>query len=305
MNWEDLRYILALAREGTILNAARALEVSPTTVSRRLRSLERDQGTALFEKFKHGAVLTDAGHRVVEAAERVDHLMAELDAEIHGLDAKLSGSLRVTSTDNLFLRWLPDLGEFGQQYPDIQLELISSTSLLNMTLREADVALRLGMKAPEHLIGRSFGRCAFAVYGTPELVEATTARVGSKPSYADFPWIAWDLSTSRSTDAWLAEEAPGARVVLRPSGMNVFAEACKIGAGLAFLPCLIGDADPGLCRVGDYFMADGPWVWVLTHPQLRGTARVRAFTKWMRAVLERDRELIEGHRPQPRAADLR
>ncbi|MGH1344852.1 MAG: LysR family transcriptional regulator [Nannocystales bacterium] len=293
MNWDDLRYILAVSRAATVLEAARSLRVSPTTMARRLRSLEASQGTALFEKFKHGTVLSEAGHRVVEVAAEVERMTAQLDAEIHGLDRKLEGSIRVTSVDFLLRHWVEDFGEFRTLYPGVDLELTSTLSVVNLTQRDADVALRVARTAPEHLLGARHAEFMYAVYGGQALTES---REPDAP-YSAFPWLSWDLAFARSTDEWIEKNAAGADISMRFGQMSVMVDAVAAGLGLTILPCLIGDAHPGLNRVGTYFEG-GLHLWVLTHPQLRGSARISAFTRFVRERIRRDLDLIEGRRPR-------
>ena len=202
MSWDDLRYVLAVARKGTITDAAKSLQVNSTTVSRRLRAIEDNAGCALFEKLKHGAVLTPAGEEMVTVAEAIEHLTNELDARIHGLDTRLEGTLRVATTDLLLARWMPDLAVFRSRYPEVELEFLSSYELTNLTRREADVAVRMAPSAPPHLLGRKYAEVFFAVYGSVELVES----VGEDASYASFPWVAWDLRVGRATDNYLAAQ---------------------------------------------------------------------------------------------------
>lgn len=301
MNWEDLRYILAVARSGTVLAAAKSLRVSPTTMARRLRTLEESQGTALFEKFKHGIVLNEAGERVVAVAEEVERMTDLLDAEIHGLDQTLVGSIRVTSTDFLLRQWIADFGAFKARYPNIELELTSTTSVINLTQRQADVALRIAATAPEHLLGAKHAELFYAIYASRELVES----LGEDAPYGAFPWLSWDLSIARSTDTWIAANAgEDANIVVRVGKMNVMIAAIEAGLGATILPCVIGDANPELRRVGDYFEG-GLHLWVLTHPQLRGSAKVSAFTRFVRELIRRDRDLIEGRRPAAAVGDPR
>ncbi|MEM6993345.1 MAG: LysR family transcriptional regulator [Myxococcota bacterium] len=292
MLWDDLRYILAVARHGTLSDGAKALRVNVTTVSRRLRAMEQEAGSALFEKLKHGAVLTGAGEEMVAVAEAVEKLTLDLDARIKGLDTKLEGTIRVTSTDLLLRQWLPDFGEFQRQFPDVQLELVSRDTITNLTQREADVAIRIAMRAPEHLIGRKHAQVSFATYGSRGLVDS----IGADAPYSAFPWLAWDLASSRRVDDFLAEHAPGAKVVTRLAQMPIMVQAVAAGLGLCILPCVAADNHPDLRRVGD-FSERGAYVWVLTHPGLRGSARVRRFVKFMSGVLERDKDLLEGRRP--------
>lgn len=292
-NWDDLRYVLAIARHGTILEAAKAMRVNASTMSRRLRAIEASSETQLFEKFKHGVVLSAAGQEMVTSAELIEHLYNDLDARIHGLDAKLEGSLRVTSTDILLKLWMPDIAGFSRQHPNVALEFTSGYSAANLTRREADVAIRMSASAPEHLVGRKHCEILYAVYGSHELVE----RVGPAASYAAYPWLGWDLSVGRATDRFIDKRAKGARVTMRVDRMEPMMAALEAGVGITIMPCLCADTNPKLRRVGDYFEG-GFWIWVLTHPELRGAARVRSFTRSVAEWIERDRELIEGRRPQ-------
>lgn len=289
MSWEDLRYMLAVSRHGTISLAAEALHVNPTTVSRRLRQLEASAGAALFVKFKHGAVLTPAGQQMVEVAQQVERLTNELDARISGLDTRLEGRVRITTTEILLTHWLGDFGEFSRRYPDIELELTTTPSIVNLTQREADVAVRLAGDAPEHLLGSKLARVGLAIYGSRALVE----EVGVHAPYSAFPWLGFDSAGSRSL---IEREAPGATVVMRLDTMASMVRAVEAGLGLGMIPCVRGDASPGLRRVGA-LLFPGRHLWVLTHPELRGSARVRAFTQYMRTIIKRDRDLLEGQRP--------
>lgn len=292
MNWDDLRYVLAVQRAGTLVGAATGLGVNATTVSRRLRALEADLGTQVFTKLKHGAVLSAAGEELVSVAATVAQLVDDLDARIQGLDARVAGPLRVTAPDMLLERWMPDFAAFQEAHPDIELELLSSYEMVDLTRREADVAIRMAREAPAHLIGRAHVELLFAVYGAPALVE----RIGPEAAYDAFPWIGWDLSVGRATDAYLEEHHPNARIVLRVNTMRIMQQALRQGLGLTILPCFAGDPLSGLRRVGTYFEG-GTSLWLLTHPELRGAARVRAFLERVRDLIARDRALFLGEGP--------
>lgn len=294
VNWNDLRYILAVSREGTLLGAARSLRVSPTTMTRRIRALEEAQGSALFEKKKHGAVLNAAGMRVVQVAQQIERQILELDAEIGGMDQRLAGVVRVTSIDFVTRTWLRDFGEFRRLHPGVSLELTSTMNVLNLTRREADVAIRVGAQAPPHLLGARHAELFYAIYAARALVE----EIGCDAGYGAYPWLSWDLAFARSTDEVIERLAPNAEITLRVTQMNVMVEAVTQGLGITILPCVIGDAHPGLRRVGDYFEG-GLHLWVLTHPELRNSARVMAFTRFVRTLIARDLDLFEGRRLQP------
>ena len=293
MNWDDLKYILAVARAGTISGGAQQLGVNATTVSRRLRSLEERAGTALFDKLKHGAVLTTAGQEMVAVAETVEELTNELDARIHGLDTRLEGSLRLTSVGFLFIRWLKDFGDFARRYPGIDLELTSSIAVANLTMREADVAIRVAQTAPPYLVGWKYARMHFAAYASNDLISV----VGNDAAYEAFPWVGWDLSVARATDLWLEQHAPRGQIKLRVEQMSLMYQALVDGVGASILPCVIGDSSPLLRRIGPY-LEPGDYIWILTHPQLRKTARVTTLMAYVRELIARDLDLIEGRAPR-------
>jgi DNA-binding transcriptional LysR family regulator len=165
--------------------------------------------------------------------------------------------------------------------------------VVNLTQRDADVALRVATHAPEHLLGGRHAELLYCIYGSDELAH----RIGEDAPYASFPWLSWDLSFARSTDDWIQAHAPGAEIVLRFGQMNVMLNAVKAGLGVTILPCALGDPEPDLRRIGDYFEG-GQYLWVLTHPQLRGSARISTFTRFLRELIRREKDLIEGRRPR-------
>ena len=286
-NWDDLKFILAVSRAGNLREAAQQLRVNPTTMSRRLRAMEDAAGTALFDKLTHGVMLSDAGAQLVEVAEEVESLVHDVDARIHGRDEKLEGTLRVTSTHHLLTHWAQDLRDFCEAHPSIDLELTSNLSLANMTRREADIAVRIAPEAPPHLIGRQHGTVRFAVVGHRDLV----ARVGTEAPLSSFPWVSWDLSVGRWTDGFIAHNAKGARVVVRVDAAPMMVEAVRAGIGLVILPAFTAAAFSELVEVRP---AGAAPLWVLSHENLKGSARVQAFKRFLTGLIERDRELIQG-----------
>lgn len=289
MNWDDIRVLTAVARAGSLTEGAKALRVNPTTVTRRLRALEEAAGTALLKKWKHGVILTPAGEDMARVGEEIEEGVHALDARIRGRDARIEGRLRVTTTDLLVRPWLEDFAAFQRANPGIDLELDTSSSLADLTRREADVAVRIAASAPDHLIGRRHAELRFGIYGSEALVE----RVGAHQPYAAFPFVGFTESGHRGVDNWMAEHAPQAQVVLRVGSLATMMDALSGGLGVSLLPCLTGERTPGLRRIGGW-TAGGTWLWVLTHPELRASARVRAFTRFVRGLIERDRALLEG-----------
>ncbi|MBX3159756.1 MAG: LysR family transcriptional regulator [Deltaproteobacteria bacterium] len=269
MNWDDLRFVLALARHRTLSRAAKALGATHTTVARRMQGIEAELGSRLFDASAAGYAPTPAGQLVVEAAERTEAELQALEARVLGGDAKLEGKLRVTTMDILFRRYERVFATFIERFPGIELTVACSDNEASLTRRDADVALRMSNDPPEHLVGRRVGRVEFAVYAS--------RRFGRRRR--DLPWLHWDERLgARWLDAWLAANAPGARIAMRVDMSSlVLREAIASGIGVHFLATSEGDSDPRLRRIGPVQAAHSRDVWLLTLSELRTASRVRAF----------------------------
>jgi DNA-binding transcriptional LysR family regulator len=292
MDWDDLRHVLAIARERTLSGAATALGVSHTTVGRRVRAIEETLGVRLFDNTPDGFIPTPAGQDVAEVAERMEAELLAVEARVLGRDAQLKGQLRVATMDIFFRRFHPAFSSFMTRYPGIALTLMCSDRELSLTRREADVALRMTDSPPEHLVGRKVGRVKFAVYASRALV----ASVGQGASYQDYPWLHWDERLQMVwLDRWLAQRAPNASIAMRVDVSSlVLRQAIAAGIGVHFLACFDGDADPELQRVGPIEDEFGRDVWLLTLPELRHTQRVRAFIDHMSDALAEHRDALAG-----------
>ncbi|MEM6290483.1 MAG: LysR family transcriptional regulator [Myxococcota bacterium] len=305
--WDDLRFVLALSRAGTASGAARELDVNATTVTRRLQALEEQLGVTLFERRATGMVPTDAGAAAVRAAQQVEESVLRLDAEIHGLDRALRGSLRISTMDLVLELWRDAFATFHREHPGISLSLTSSALPVDLSRREADVAIRFSTAPPEQLVGRRLAEVFYAVYGSRALIDQVRAKT-PEPGYADFDWISWDEPFSFSTDSVVERYALGASIRLRVNAMGTLTRCLEDGLGISVLPCMVGDRNPALVRLGSYFEG-GLYLWVLTHEQLRRAARVRAMMNLVTELVEQDEDLIMGrtplHEPIPMRGDTR
>jgi DNA-binding transcriptional LysR family regulator len=281
VDWDDLRYVLAISRERTLSRAAESLGTSHTTVGRRLRALEEALGARLFDATPEGFVATAAGQDLAEVAERTESDVLALEARVLGQDVRLQGKLRVATMDMLFRRYQDAFASFLARYPSVELTVAASDREVSLLRREADVALRMTRTPPEHLVGRKVGRVEFAVYGSRQLVE----RVGAGAAYGAYPWLHWDERLEpRWLDDWLARHAPGAKVAVRVDMSSLLLrEVIAAGVGIHFLACVEGDAEPRLQRIGPVVEEYARDVWLLTLPELRHTSRVRAFLDHMAA----------------------
>ncbi|TPV92604.1 MAG: LysR family transcriptional regulator [Myxococcales bacterium FL481] len=279
MNWDDLRYLLALSRHRTLSASAKALAVNHTTVARRLQVLEQASGARLFDKTPRGYVATAAGEDMLRVAGRMEDELMSLDRRVLGQDARLSGRLRVTTLDALAIRFAADFRGFTRRYPAVELELAVDNEARSLTRREADVAMRVILRRPpDHLVGRRLERLEYALYGSRELVDD----IGIDADLDAYPWMAWDERLgARMTEAWMAKHVPRARIACRVDTTMVMLASVRAGTGLSFLPTALADGDATLLQLRAPEPEFGTEVWLLTHPDLRGTARVRAFTEYM------------------------
>lgn len=290
MNWNDLAYVLAVSRSGTLLGAAESLGVAHTTVSRRLKALEDELGVRLFDRTPDGLVATVAGEDLAAVAQRMEDDVLSVQGRVLGRDAELRGELRVSTFDTLFFAFEDLFSSFIERYPTIELSVAFSPDRASLTRREADVVIRLSNDPPETLVGRKVGFLQFGLYASTSLVE----RVGADAPLGAYPWIGWTGGPNlRWFEGWLAER--GAKIVLKLDDRGVLmARAVRAGVGAQILPCVLGDPDPVLQRIAPLDALFRLDLWVLTLPELRSNRRVRAFMDHMPDALAKHRAALEG-----------
>lgn len=293
-DWDDIRYFLAVARAGSLSGAAAALGVNHSTVFRRVNQLETRTGARLFERHRDGYTLTPPGETMRASAERIEEELQTLDRQVTGEDVRLTGTVRLTAPDDVAARMLPDrLAAFRAQYPGIVLELAVDDRFFNLSRRDADVALRPSRSPGDTLVGRRISAIAFAVYRRRDAF--TGAAV-----LRQAPTVLGDESVAHTdSQKWMLANTDGAQIAMRANTMAARYYAIRAGTGIGALPCFTGDGDPMLARVTDPVAEMENELWLLTHPDLRHTARIRAFMDFMAASLAGDRDLLEGRRPHP------
>ena len=292
IDWSDLEFILAVANEGSLAAAAKALGVNHTTVLRRVQSFEATHGVRLFDRLPSGYALTMAGERALAAARSIADVVEDLEGRISGQDLRLEGLLRITTTDTIMASVLPPvLASFHKHHPAVQLDVSISTDLANLARREADVAIRVTNSPPEMLIGRRISAVAMAVYRSsrdpsPELdVRALLSE----------PWI--DLAdgfAATTVGQWTRTNIADEHVVMRTDSILAMAWAAAAGIGLAALPVYLGDSMPDLKRASPIIeLRPSPSLWILSHKDLKQTARVRAFVEFAASALMREHDQLE------------
>lgn len=288
MNWDDLKYFLAVARCGMVSTAAKSLGVNHTTVSRRISALEEKLGARLFERGPNGFRLSPAGEDVVELAEKMEVQASKLDRQFQGRDQQLAGVIRITAPQTLLLTLFVDiLGDFAKLYPEIRVECHASDEVVSLARREADIAFRVTDKPQESLIGRRIGAMGYAVYASPGYLQ----RMEGVPM-SERGWIGW--FTDRVAPTWVEEFMPGAPCVARTNEAMTKAAFTTQGMGYALLGCPMGAATPNVVQVTNPQTYTGFDLWMLTHQDMRSTTRLRIFKDFAFDALKKKRELIVG-----------
>lgn len=305
IDWNDLRYLLAVARGGSTAAAARTLGVNQSTVVRRIGVLEQELGFRLFDKKRDGYRLTSEGAALLEEASAVEASVMGFMRRAGSLGHLVTGSLRVTVPEGIGLTNMlsPLLNEFHHRYPELRVNLIIDNRVLDLGKAQVDVALRAGDPRDPTLIGRKLVPVAWAVYASCGHV----ARCGVPAAPEDMngrPVIGFDGELEDIPVArWLREVAPRAEIPVRCTTFFAVLSAVKSGLGYALLPCHIGDIDADLVRVIGPLPALTGHLWILTHPELHRTPKVRAFFDFMVAEIEPYKPLMIGETRGPVRVD--
>lgn len=273
LDWDELRYFLALARAGSVRTAGAALAVSHTTVARRVEALEARLGARLFDRHRDGYALTDAGRRLVTAAERVEGEVHALARGVTGEDARLAGPVHVTCGDEFMADLLLDsLADWCAANPGVQLAISRDGRPYNLAKGEADLAVRVlapDAAPPGYLVGHRLGPLVCASY----VAVAHAARLA--PPAPAARWLGY--TDTRVTRELVATSSyPDLPVWGAFNALSIMVRAAVQGWGLAILPTYVGDAEPRLRRLDPADVRHVGAIWLLSHPDLRQTARVQA-----------------------------
>jgi DNA-binding transcriptional LysR family regulator len=286
LDWEDVRYFVALARRGTLSATARDLRVNHATVARRVASLEAAVGHPLFDRRADGYALTADGKAVLDEARAMDEAALSV---LRRLDAgtELNGLVRLAIGRVLAERFLIDrLRAFHARYPAIDLEIIGGSRVVSLARREADLALRYGSPKDSDLIARRVATIGFGLYAAPGYRDKIDA--GAPPAFIGFD----DESDYIAEAAWLAQQFGERRFSLRTNSQTTQAAAARAGFGIALLPRYLAAADPDLVPVSLAARLPEREVWLIIRRDLRNVPRVRALADYLAEVFRRDQRLL-------------
>ncbi|NEU14478.1 LysR family transcriptional regulator [Methylobacterium sp. BTF04] len=298
LDWDDLRFFLALARHGSLSAAAKVLHVSQSTVGRRLTSLEATLAVRLLNRTPDGYVPTFAGEEVRKKAEVLEAEALSLERDVTGRDTRLRGLVRVTCAETMAAHLLaPSFASLHAQHPDIMIELIPNSRELSLAMREADVSVRMRQPEQHDLVVRRIGGVAFGLYATADYIRVR-GQLDFEEGCPDHHLITQMEDNQEMTQsAWLTDLASRATVVLQTSSHEAAVLAAANGGGLACLARFRGDDEPRLTRLTVPTEPPNADILLLVHKDNRDTPRIRV-------VLTHITECIQALGPMLQPPDL-
>ena len=289
--WDDLRVFLAVLRGRSVRAAAKAMSVSHSTISRRLQAMETQLGHKIFLRQPDGFVPTEIGEAMIDRAERVETEILSMQREVFGKDTSLAGPIRVSAMPHIAQHLLmPIVADFARRYPDVKVEIDATYEIANLSRHDADVAIRIQQNPDEHLIGHRLPDIASAAYATPDYVAAHNF-TGKDASGA---WVGW-IANPKEMAKWHAEtpfsDCSVKHCIYEPAA---HLQAVKAGLGFSLLFCFVGDNQPDLVRLPGQSTLKLLPGWILTHPDVFTTERVRVFVRFLRNAICRQEQQLNG-----------
>jgi len=273
-SWNDMRYILYVAKTGSYSAAAKALNVNHTTVARRVSTVEHNEGVKLFTQTPKGFVLTEAGQDIILDIESLEETTNRIARKFEGKDQSLIGSVNITMPHDIYRYFLSDVAvQLKNDYPGIVLNISLSNSLHDLSVRESDLAVRFTTSPPEDLIGNQISTLSHAIYGNLATATNEDDSVGI---------IVW--TNEVEIPEWAKENFEKCHIVLRvdePEGMHT---AVKSGLGMALMPCYLTKriADPDVLHFMDYELTRPQWgLWILNHVDVRASKKIQVLRKYL------------------------
>lgn len=285
MNWDNLRYVLMVAKTGSIAAAARELSVNRTTVLRRISTFQENLNCRIFERGDHGYMLTPEAEKILDAAQEVENTLFDMQRQIAGRELRLEGELRVTTTDTLVASLIgPHLASFHRKHPHIVVEVIMTNRILDLSRREADIAIRPTQSLEEPLVGRRVADVHFGIYASPSYLDTYKSS-----NITEHQWIGFDTSLqSTPPGKWLEASVPKEKVCFRGDSFIALKIAAENGIGVTLLPHYLGNSSELLQQLPISVSELTTGLWLLTHPDLFRSAKVHAFMDHFEEAIKRD-----------------
>jgi len=294
LEWSDLNVILAICRSGTLSGAARMLGHNHSTIFRRINGIEEKTGVRFFERMRDGYAMTDAGRTALQYAERIEAEVHALGREVLGQDLRLQGKVRVTAPEGMLWRITPPIfAEFCRLHPEVSIDILGGHFALDLNRREADIAIRATAKPPDTSLGKKLCDFRFGIYASPKYLQDVDDRPIQEQRWCFIEGVHEWLIPLIWKKAAHAEEV----CVFRSPSVFAVINCVAEGMGLTMMPCYLADADSRLVRVTNLLEPLTLELWILTHPDLRHTVRVKSLMAFLYDALHKDCDLFSGQRP--------
>lgn len=285
LNWEQLKYFLEVHRQGSLKNAAKKLKVNQTTVGRNLTNLEESIGTHLFERRPDGFILTAAGERILSSLQSVEEQILNIERTLAGEEEKPEGSVKIAMPGALANHWLiPLITTLLDQYPKLSLEFLTGPEVLNLTRREADLALRLVRPQQQELVSKKMGSLKLILAGHKSLFKSQ----GKPKTIVDlknFRFIGlYDSATSQSEKNLLQKLREHIHASLYSAAWSSVYSAVSSGLGIGILPSFMLQKNNSLIELLPDYQVSMP-LWLVYHPDLRHAKRVRVVIDFLQEQL--------------------
>lgn len=306
-SWDDYRFFLATSEAGSFTKAAGDMGVNQSTLSRRIEHLEHQLGVRLFVRMKTGVVLTTEGESILQTAREIEGRILEIQRNLQGSDKRLDGTVRISVTDGLATYWLtPAVPAFHTRHPEILLEFNCSTEPADAIRMETEISFRFKEPQEADLIAVRLGTLHFVPWASTEYLECH-----------GLPQTPKDLLSHRLLDHsdyydddgywtnWLALDRAANLIRYRSNSSSAMLSAIKNGVGIGLLPTYICEFIEGIVPIA-LDVRTYSYMWLVYHPDVRDTARVRVVIEWVRSLFDKDKWpwfRDEFHPPKPSCGD--
>jgi DNA-binding transcriptional LysR family regulator len=295
MEWDDLKFFLAVARQGSLTKASKEMRTSVSTVSRRLEQLESAIGVSVFAHHQTGYLLTDDGKELLRHATQVEESINKLEINMVGRDSQPEGLVKLATAENLAnYLIIPNLGDLHREYPQITLEITTGVGVVSLARHEADIAVRLQRPSQGNVNIKKLGVQGFKLYGSSAYIaqrpdpgqpycQQTDRLITWSDSFSHLPMCSWANEIRGTTPPVLVTHSLYAQVA-----------AVKAGIGLAMLPAIFSHLDKDIVEVNSGKPLVTQQIWLVVHTDLADSKRVRAVTDFLKRVFHENREVISG-----------
>jgi DNA-binding transcriptional LysR family regulator len=282
LNWDNLRYVLMVANKGSISAAARELGVNRSTVLRRIERFQQDLNCRIFDRNSDGYALTPEAEKMIDAAREVESTLFDMQRQIEGQELRLEGKLCITTTDTFMVGMLAGpLARFRKRHPHILIDVLVTNRILDLTRRDADIAIRPASSPEAGFASRKLCDVQFSVYCKNDFVV--------QDEWNKSNWVGVTHSLHESpVGEWLDSNVEPEQIVIRCDSLVAVRSCAEEGMGLALLPTMLGNASPKLRQLEGIDIDFSIGLWLLIHPDLVRSARVSAIIEHMNDEFSHD-----------------